>query len=96
MTWTLASVDEAALEATGIAETAVLTLRYTRRIAEGLDEPVDPRIAKMLESNGSGEVRLVLQNPMHLDAQLVQMSPPSDPARRNATDVTRMRVVTRE
>jgi hypothetical protein len=96
MTWTLASVDEAALEATGIAETAVLTLRYTRRIAEGLDEPVAPRIAKMLESNGSGEVRLVLQNPMHLDAQLVQMPPPSDPARRNATDVTRMRVVTRE
>lgn len=96
MTWTLASVDEAALEATGIAETAVLTLRYTRRIAEGLDEPVAPRIAELLESNGSGEVRLVLQNPMHLDAQLVQMPPPSDPARRGATDVTRMRVITRE
>ena len=94
MTWTLSSVDQAALEATGVAETAVLAVRYTRRIPPGLAEPVPPRVAARLEANGSGEVRVNLRRPMHLDAQLVQMPPPRDPAQPGATDVTRMRVVT--
>ena len=97
MTWTLASVDDAALEATGIAETAVLKVRYTRRIVQGLDdEPVAPRLITMLESDGNGEIRLIMRNPMHLDAQLVQMPVRRDPKAPGAVEVTRMRVITTE
>jgi hypothetical protein len=96
MTWRLKSVDDAALEATGIAETAVLSVEYTRRVAEGLEEPVAPRVAALLESNGRGEVRIVMRNPMHLDARLIQAPVPREPARADATAVTRMRVITTE
>ncbi len=96
MTWKLKGVDEAAMEATGIAETAVLSVEYTRRVAEGREEPITPRMAALLESNGRGEIRIIMRNPLHLDARLIQAPVPREPDRPGATDVTRMRVITTE
>ncbi len=92
MTWTLDAVDDAAVSATGVAETAVLSVEYTRRVLEA------GRGDDRLEGDGRGRLQVDLRRPMRLDATLVevpQKSPDADEQSR-VVEIERMRIVTVE
>ncbi len=94
MSWTLDGVDEAALAATGIAETAVLSVEYTRRVLD--DGRADPR----LEGDGRGRLQVDLRRPMRLDATLVEVPPQSpggeDEGDSRVVEIDRVRITTVE
>ena len=92
MTWTLDAVDEAAVSATGVAETAVLSVEYTRRVLDA------GRGDARLEGDGRGRLQLDLRQPMRLDATLVEVPPksPDEDEKRRVVEIDRMRIVTVE
>ncbi len=92
MTWTLDGVDEAAVSATGVAETAVLSVEYTRRVLDAGRE--DAR----LEGDGRGRLQVDLRRPMRLDATLVEVPPksPDEDEKSRVGEIDRMRILTVE
>lgn len=92
LTWTLDAVDDAAVSATGVAETAVLSIEYTRRVLDA------GRGDERLEGDGRGRLRLDLRRPMRLDATLVEVPPNrgDEEEASRVVEIDRMRVVTLE
>lgn len=89
MTWTLDGVDEAAVSATGVAETAVLSVEYTRRALDA------GRGDDRLEGDGRGRLQVDLRRPMRLDATLVEVPPKTSDAddASRVVEIDRMRIV---
>ena len=86
--WTLVKTDEEA-KGTNIAQTATLRMKYQRRLIDSKDDPSQREM--MLEADGQGQLVLQLDEPMILDARLVEQ-PILDPGKNRSRTVTRYRL----
>ena len=87
-TWTLVKTDEAA-QGTNIARTATIRIEYQRRLRDPGDAP--NRRELQMEADGRGELVLDLNQPLMLDARLVEQ-PVLDPGPGRSRLVTRYRL----
>lgn len=85
--WTVKSFDEAATT-TGVADTAVLRVEFTRVVAEGARVHDSQQAA--IEVSGRGEVTTTFGRPLRLEGRFVETPIVTIPGR--STDVTRMRL----
>ena len=88
VTWTLVGTDEAA-KGTNIAQTATLRMKYQRRLLDPKGDP-SPR-ERLLEADGQGRLVIRLDEPMTLEARLVEQ-PIQDPGNNRSRMVTRYRL----
>ena len=88
ITWTLVEVDEAA-DATGVAESGRIRVEYRRRIIG--EQPRATNRARSLEADGRGEVVVRFDQPLMLEARLVEQ-PIAEPRPGRSREVTRYRL----
>ena len=84
---TLLAVDEAATAGVRVAREATVQVEYRRRT---IDPNVKARLKRICEADGRGRLKLNLENPLRLDARLVE-TPPGPPQPGITRTVTRIR-----
>ena len=89
ITWTLVRTDEAA-RGTSLAETAVVRIEYRRRLQNPTENPSARE--RRLQADGRGEIELRFEDPLLLDARMVEQ-PVLDPGRGRSREVTRYRLM---